>query len=201
MGGKTYLTKRKDNSMYDKILENAKSLISAIDNSYLGELWDTDLENAHASVCYHGISEQLDELKNAIKKTEKLIYDQDANNHPVWKELRIDPYTYDDFTHLDGSYGDPDGGCEWYKFWWDSYEGIWVEFQIQVTLDNGRDWGSVVIDNWKSEEDTIKWLRDRNVDEDNELSDDFILDEAHGLFEIIPFNDGFLINKEKVYED
>jgi hypothetical protein len=74
-----------------------------------------------------------------------------------------------------------------------------VEFQIRVTTESGRDWTEVEIDNWKSEEDTIKWLRDRGVDEDDELSDEFIIDEAHGLGEIIQFNNGYLINNEKVY--
>lgn len=32
---------------------------------------------------------------------------------------------------------------------------------------------------FENKEDLIKWLRDRNVDEYNELSDDFILDEAY----------------------
>jgi hypothetical protein len=32
---------------------------------------------------------------------------------------------------------------------------------------------------FENKEDLIKWLRDRNVDEYNELSDEFILDEAY----------------------
>lgn len=32
---------------------------------------------------------------------------------------------------------------------------------------------------FENKEDLIKWLRDRNVDEYNELSDEFLLDEAY----------------------
>tara|TARA_R100000734_G_C3291103_1_gene82914 strand:+ start:40 stop:639 length:600 start_codon:yes stop_codon:yes gene_type:complete len=196
--------------MYDDILEKAKDLLYAI-NTSSEQLWEPSLQNAHDAIVWgkseiqvdeeglvihkhDGIKKEFHALQDAIKNLE----DNEPNNHPIWRELQIDPYTYDDFTHLDGSYGDPDAGCEWYKFYWEREE-VWVEFQIQVTIDNGRDWGSVWIDNWKSEEDTIKWLRKRGVDEDDEFTDDFLIDEAHGLAEIIPFNDGFIINKEKVY--
>lgn len=184
---------------YNIILDRANALLKAIDNNYLGELWDTDLENAHASVSYHGISDEIITLKDAIKTVQKSIYDEDARNHPVWKETQINPYhnrSNSPFQFIDGDY-DMDAGYEDWKVWWDSEE-IFLYVRIGWTHDDGRDWGDVEVHNWKSEEDTIKWLRNRDVDEDNEHTNEFILNEAHGLQEIVQFNDGYLINEEKV---
>jgi hypothetical protein len=195
--------------MYDDILEKAEDLLYAI-NTSSEELWEPSLQNAHNAIVWDkseiqvdeeglvihkhdGIKKEFHALQDAIKN----LKDNEARNHPIWRELHIDP-TDADFTFLDHDYSDPDFGCEWYKFYWEQEE-VWVEFQIRVTTESGRDWTEVEIDNWKSEEDTIKWLRDRGVDEDDELSDEFIIDEAHGLGEIIQFNNGYLINNEKVY--
>ena len=138
-------------------------------------------------------------MKDAIKTVQKSIYDEDARNHPVWKETQINPYhnrSNSPFQFIDGDY-DMDAGYEDWKVWWDSEE-IFLYVRIGWTHDDGRDWGDVEVHNWKSEEDTIKWLRNRDVDEDNEHTNEFILNEAHGLQEIVQFNDGYLINEEKV---
>lgn len=185
--------------MLNEILDKAKALTDAIEDATNMDLWRTDLTDTVKNVTYADIKDQLTDLRDTIKETEKLIYDQDANNHPIWRELQVDPYE-ETFTLLDHDYSDPDFGSEWYKFYWEREE-VWIEFQIRVTTESGRDWSEVEIVNWKSEEDTIKWLRDRDVDEDNELSNEYIIDEAHGLQEIVPFSDGFIINKEKLYED
>ena len=200
--------------MYTDILEKAKLLVDAINNN-TEQLWETSLRDTHTAVMYYesevevdaddptivnkhtGILKELNKLEYSIKELEQQIYDADARNHPVWRELGINPYSNrcnSPFEHLDGDY-DPDAGCEWWRVWWDREE-IFVYIQIDYTIDGGRDWGTVTVDNWKSEEDTIKMLRDKGVDEDNELSDDYIIDEAHGLQEIVPFQDGFLIKKE-----
>ena len=187
--------------MLEEILDKAKALTEAITWASDDDLWKADLSDTVSGVKYDDIEDKLLELKSVIETTEKYIYDADASNHPVWRELRINPEDNrgdSPFDHLDGDY-DPDAGCEWWRVWWESEE-IFVYVQIGFTIDDGRDWADVTVDNWKSEEDTIKWLRDRDVDEDNELSDDYIIDEAHGLHEIVQFNDGYLINREKLEE-
>ena len=183
--------------MLEEILDKAKALTEAITWASNDDLWKTDLSDTVSGVKYDDIEDKLLALKQVIEDTEKYLYDQDANNHPVWRELGIDPYHNrgdSPFDHLDGDY-DPDAGREWWRVWWDKEE-IFVYIQIDYTVDGGRDWGTVTVDNWKSEKDTVKWLRDRDVDVDNELSDDYIIDEAHGFQEIVPFQDGFLIKRE-----
>jgi hypothetical protein len=58
--------------------------------------------------------------------------------------------------------------------------------RIDTATGKGMNYGFCVNDGeayFENEADLIKWLRDRNVDEDNELSDEFILNEAYALEE------------------
>jgi|TARA_R100000084_G_scaffold21207_1_gene7247 hypothetical protein len=203
---------------YNTILDRAKALLEAIENNTT-TMWEGSLEESHLVVKfsdgkvnnthenavtldieqYDGIYKSIKALKESIKETEKAIYEEDARNHPVWRETQINPYrnrSNSPFEFIDGDY-DLDAGHENWKVWWESEE-IFLYVRIGWTHDDGRDWSDVEVYNWKSEEDTIEWLRDREVDKEDELSDEFILDEAHGLQEIVCFNDGYLINEEKV---
>ena len=162
-------------------------------------MWEGSLEESHSVVKHSDIDKSIDALKESIESAEKSIYDEDASNHPVWKETQINPYhnrSNSPFEFIDGDY-DLDAGHEDWKVWWDSEE-VFLYVRIAWTHDDGRDWSDVEVKNWKSEKDTIKWLRDRDVDEEDELSDDYIINEAHSLHEIMQFNGGYLINEEKL---
>ena len=190
--------------MFNELLDKAKELTEAINYAKDNDLWKADLTETQylhvSAVRLDDIEDKLLDLKVAIATTEKLIYDTDARNHPVWRETQINPNhnrSNSPFEFIDGDY-DLDAGWEDWQVYWES-EDIKLFVRIAWTHDNGRDWGDVEVKNWKSEEDTIKWLRDRGVDVDEECSDDFLVDEAHGLHEIVQFNDGYLINEDKVH--
>jgi len=190
--------------MFNELLDKAKELTEAINYAKDNDLWKADLTETQylhvSAVRLDDIEDKLLDLKVAIATTEKLIYDTDARNHPVWRETQINPNhnrSNSPFEFIDGDY-DLDAGWEDWQVYWES-EDIKLFVRIAWTHDNGRDWGDVEVKNWKSEEDTIKWLRDRGVDVDEECTDDFLVDEAHGLHEIVQFNDGYLINEDKVH--
>lgn len=198
---------------YNTILDRAKALIDAIEDNRR-EMWASSLNSCHEIIFYEesnvddtahdatepniheykGVFNQIQELKESIKATEKAIYDSEPKNHPIWRELGVDP-EFDCGKYIDGD-NDPDGGWEIYELKYDDDIKVYVE--IQFTQDNGRDYSDPIVKNYKSYKDTIKWLRDRGVDEDNEFTDDYMIEESHGFQEIAPFNDGYIINEEKL---
>ena len=96
--------------MLEEILDKAKALTEAITWASNDDLWKADLTDTVSGVKYDDIEDKLLALKQTIEDTEKYLYDQDANNHPVWRELGINPYHNrgdSPFDHLDGDY-DPD---------------------------------------------------------------------------------------------
>ena len=203
---------------YDIILDRAKALLEAIENNQR-ELWEPHLESAHNAVLlndskvrmdydttfeYNGISKEIDALKKSIKETEKAIYDSEPKNHPIWKALGVDPENnrgiQPDIEYVEGDISDPDDGYEIWRT--DKYiDGLWFYIKIPHTTDSGRDWLSPEVLDYKSYDDTIKWLTERGAfDNDANLSEEYIIKEALDFREMHPFMDGYIINEEECGE-